>query len=239
MGKPIIGVSTSIYNHHDEYFTSLDRAYVNKDYIDAIERNGGVAILIPVVNQDFENIKEYIKVCDGIIFSGGHDVNPIFYNEPPHVKIGRLDNRVDRTQIKLMKESLKADMPLLGICRGAQLLNIINDGTLYQDLSDHKNVQNHLQHCQRSLPTHKVNIKEGSYLYDILGDEIFVNSYHHQAIKELGDKLEVLAYSEDGIIEAIKQNDKKHVLGIQWHPEMMYNDSKMNKIFENFIKKCK
>lgn len=240
MKKPIIGVVGNILTMENGKIIGLERACVNDDYIRAAEKAGGVPFILPVIKDD-EAIFAQVKACDGIIVSGGQDVHPLFYNEEPRHKLGYVYSRVDEYQIKVVKTALKEEKPILGICRGHQILNVVCGGTLYQDLSEMPgDILKHYQEGKRYECSHKIEIKSGSILGDLFGDEVLVNSYHHQCIKDLGEGLEVVANALDGSIEAVEMIGKDFVMGVQWHPEMMVSGSDtMLKIFEELIKKCK
>lgn len=236
--KPIIGISTSILTMESGLMPGLDRVYVNEDYVKAIEKAGGIPILLPPIESE-EDIYSQYKVCDGFIFSGGVDINPIFYGENPEQNLSNTNFNLDEYQLKLCKFILENDKPLLGICRGHQLINIALGGSLYQDLSTiPQKTFKHFQESKRFEKSHKVILKKGSILFELFGKEIFVNSFHHQAIKILGKNLNIIATSEDNLIEAIFLKNKKFVLGLQWHPEMLLNSSnEMLPIFKILIEK--
>lgn len=239
MKKPIIGITGDItYTKFYRDFWNY-RSGINDSYIRAVERADGIPFILPVSKTDYAT--KIINNIDGLILSGGNDVSPINYNEEPIEELCSIDPSRDNFELALLKESITKDKPVLGICRGAQLLNISFGGSLYQDTSCNKAFK--LQHFQKSdphIPIHKIKTMKGSLINSILGDELSVNSIHHQMIKDLGSNLEITALSSDGVIEAIEKRDSKFVVGIQWHPEIMSkNDSKMQNIFNEFIKQCK
>lgn len=217
----------------------LERAYVNDDYIKAVEKAGGTPLILPVID-NIQNIKKQIELCEAIVISGGQDIHPIFYNEEPNQKLGLVYSRVDEYQLNLAKIALEYNKPILGICRGHQLLNIACGGTLYQDLSEIKgDILKHFQQGKRYDYSHKISINKNSILGNLLGEERLVNSFHHQCIKELGKGLKISAVATDGVIEAIEMEEKKFVMGVQWHPEMMVTESdEMLIIFDKLMKSC-
>ena len=236
--KPIIGISTSILTMENGIMPGLDRVYVNEDYIKAVEKAGGIPILLPPITND-DDIVAQCNLCDGFIFSGGVDINPLCYGKQPYINLMATNLQMDKYQIALCKTVLNQDKPLLGICRGHQLLNVSLGGTLFQDLSEIPNATfKHVQQSKRCDVSHKVSIKENSILSELFGSELYVNSYHHQSIYNLGKGLEVVATSDDGVIEAIQLKDKKFVLGLQWHPEMLLTGSdEMLPIFKVLVEK--
>ena len=238
--QPIIGISAGILKAPDAFLGELTRAYVNEDYVHAVEAAGGIPLIIPVAASP-ESVARQVALCDGIIMSGGPDVKPCFYGEEPHPLLGEVNERVDIHQLALVKAALAADKPLLGICRGLQIMNVALGGTLYQDLSEFpKKVLKHLQGAERSEGTHHVSIDSGSILHDALGERILLNSYHHQCLKALGDSVKAVAWSDDRIIEAVTITGKRFAVGLQWHPEMMADCSeKMLKIFQMFVDACR
>lgn len=212
--KPIIGITSyeeDLKGHHN----------INNAYIDAVYDAGGVPVIIPTITKE-EDYDIYLNILDGIIFSGGIDVSPLEYNENPLKEINRISSRRDRYEINLFKKAFEREIPILGICRGAQMANVALGGSLYQDINSQ--LPNALGHSPRSIARdeffHSIDIKEDSRLFKILGkSKVFVNSYHHQAVKDLGENLRVTALSEDGIIEAIEAEDNRFFIGLQFHPE--------------------
>lgn len=238
--KPIIGISSSLIVDQGGMFPGYKRAYVNKDYVDAVLENGGIPLIIPFT-EDEEVIKLQIDIVDGLILSGGHDVDPLNYNEEPKQKLGEIFPERDKYDFALLKYSKEKKIPILGICRGFQVINVYEGGNLYQDLSYvGSEVLKHSQGHRPELKTHKVEIMDNSILKDIIGEnEIGVNSFHHQVIKDVAPNYNIVAKAKDGVVEAIENKDYPFLLGVQWHPEMMFRYHKdINKIFVKFIEKC-
>ena len=216
-----------------------DWQLVASDYIRAIERNGGLPILIPNI-KSIEDMSLILDKVDGLLLSGGHDVNPRIYKERNSGKAGNFDNLRDHQEIFMTEYALERDLPILGICRGLQILNVTLGGSIHQDLPSAGFPAHSLNNSLRNEPSHSLKIFEDSPLYEIFKrDEIWTNSYHHQGINELGKGLKKAALSEEGLVEAVYLDDKKFALAVQWHPEMMYDDKEMNMIFEKFIDACK
>lgn len=238
--KPIIGIVGNLLTMEGGLIPNLERAYVNYDYVQAVERLGATAIILPVV-EDEESIKNQINLCDGIIISGGHDIHPKFYKQELHKNIGYVYSRVDEYQLSLTKIAIESNKPILGICRGHQLINVVLGGTLYQDLSEYsEKTLKHTQEAKRYEVSHKIHIEKDSRLYKLYNEETWVNSYHHQSIEKLGKNLKVTAKASDGVVESIEHTDKKYVVGVQWHPEMMLSENDdMSLLVRDFISNCK
>lgn len=237
--RPLIGILARIATIDSGAFNGLERVNLPNAYINAIEKAGGVPIVIPV-NTNKENIKEQVNAMDGIIISGGDDVNPNIYKEEPLNELGYINPTLDKFDIEVINVALELDKPILGICRGLQVINVALGGSLYQDLKYIKG--SHIKHNQQTKPylgTHYIDIKENSILKEIMKEKVLVNSYHHQSIKTLGNKLKVIAYSNDGVIEAVQKEDKNFVVGVQWHPELMVDSCEhMLNLFKNFVNAC-
>lgn len=236
--KPVIGISGNILINKGNTFSGYRRSYVNQDYVEAILRAGGIPFIIPF-NEDLESIREMVEHVDGVILSGGHDVNPYNYGEDPLLKIGEVFPERDVFDMEIYKTAVKFNKPVFGICRGFQIINVVNGGSLYQDLSYADFVK--LKHDQQDNPsqaTHFVKFEEGTFLRDILGEESKVNSFHHQILKDVAPGFKVVAKSPDGVVESIQKiTEDCFVVGVQWHPEMLsvkYEDSQ--KAFDEFVK---
>lgn len=241
MKRPVIAISGNYMFDLAGKFKSQKKAYVNDDYAQAVIKGGGIPFIMPI-SQNEEVIKAQLENVDALIVSGGSDVNPLLYGEDQLAKCGEIMPERDNFDMMMLKIAFQKKIPIFGICRGIQLINVFCGGTLYQDLSYSENTR--LKHSQDSLPhisVHKVNIMKNTLLEKFTGkDELLVNSFHHQSIKEIAEGFHISAISSDGIIEGIEKTDKDHlVIAVQWHPEPMaaMNDQDMIKIFEGFIKR--
>lgn len=237
MKKPIIGINSSrVIKHETAYSHSVIESLGN-DYVESVIKAGGIPIILPILS-DEESIRRQIELLDGIILSGGIDINPLLYNEEPSPKLGYIFPDKDNFDILIAKIACELNKPILAICRGHQILNVAFGGTLYQDLSEIDGCYiKHQQQSKDGAVTHTVDIIEGSILHSILGNSIISNSFHHQAIKDLAPGFIATAYSKDNIIEAIEKTGDQFVVGVQFHPEIMtaYNNINALKIFEAFI----
>lgn len=240
MKKAVIGISGSITVETDGDMPGYERAYATDDYVQAVAREGAIPVILPIV-QDEDIIKEQVKNVDAIILSGGHDVSPLVYGEEPLLKQGEILEKRDYFDIKLLKTALELKKPVLGICRGLQLLNAALGGTNYQDLSYIEGCT--IKHDQGSsgptTVTHTVETKKDSKLNKLFGDTFLVNSFHHQALKEIPQGFVVSAKAKDGVIEGIEKLGEDFVVGVQWHPEMMsVKHENMRVIFKELIKEA-
>ncbi|MBF8437935.1 gamma-glutamyl-gamma-aminobutyrate hydrolase family protein [Halanaerobiaceae bacterium Z-7014] len=220
MNKPVIGV-TLFRREKDK--SNSKYGTINCNYVRAIVEAGGIPLLIPIVNQP-QDIKYYLELIDGLLLSGGQDISPEFYNEEPVDELGEIDPDRDSWELKLFTEAYKKKLPVLGICRGMQLINVALGGSLFQDIySQYDDSLLHTSSDGESCAYHKIIIESGSKLEEILCclDSLYVNSYHHQALKKPGKNLKVVARSDEGIIEAIEaeDSDQRFLVGVQWHPE--------------------
>ncbi|OOM78247.1 gamma-glutamyl-gamma-aminobutyrate hydrolase family protein [Clostridium sp. BL-8] len=237
MKKPIIGINSSRLIKQDTLYSHSVMESISNDYVESVIRGGGIPIILPILSNE-ESIRQQIETLDGVVLSGGIDVNPLLYNEEPSPKLGFIFPEKDNFDLLIAKIAYELNKPILAICRGHQILNVAFGGTLYQDLSDMDGCYiKHQQQTKNGAVTHTLDILENSILHDILGSSIISNTFHHQAIKDLAPGFKVTAYSKDNVIEAIESIDKEFVVGVQFHPEIMtvYNDENMLKLFKAFI----
>lgn len=238
--RPIVGITGSLIIDEGGMFPGYERAYVNNDYIQSVMMAGGVPFIIPMA-QDENIIKSQLECIDALIISGGHDIDPLLYGEEPSQKLGAILPKRDVFDMAVVKFAMELNIPTLGICRGEQMLNVANGGTLYQDLSFIDGC--YIKHNQGALPstaTHTTKVVEGTKLHDILGDTVMTNSFHHLAVKDVAPGFKIAALAKDGVVEAIEKEGEQLVIGIQWHPEMMAKDHPvMLKIFKKLIEEAK
>lgn len=237
MKKPIIGINSSrVIKSETPYSHSVVES-LGSDYVGSVIKAGGIPVILPIIC-DEESIRRQIEILDGVILSGGTDINPLLYNEEPSPKLGYIFPEKDNFDILIAKIAYELNKPILAICRGHQILNVAFGGTLYQDLSYMEGCCiKHNQQAKDGAVTHTLDIAENSILSSILGNSIISNTFHHQAIKDLASGFKITAYSKDNVIEAIESIEKPFVVGVQFHPEIMavYNDKNMLKLFEALI----
>lgn len=218
---PLIGVTTSI-----TVGKRPERAYLNSAYLVAVQRAGGVPLPLPPPLDDRAR-EELPARCDGFLLTGGGDLDPALFDEPPHPSLYEVARARDRLEVALVRHALAAGKPLLAVCRGIQVLNVAFGGTLFQDVASDPGTD--IQHEQdrdgrpRDEPSHPVKVAAGSRLARVLGTtDLLVNSMHHQAVKAPGRGLVPVAWAPDGIVEGLEREDADAaplVLGVQWHPE--------------------
>lgn len=231
--KPLIAV-TPLFESNPK------RQYMNFDYFAAILDNGGIPVMLPI--EASEAVwDEYLDRVDGILFTGGQDVNPVLYKQTPMETTLYVCPERDALEYGLCKKAIEKNKVILGICRGEQLLNVACGGTLYQDLPTYRPSSiAHRQTTPNHLPSHDVKVVEGSPLHLLTHKtRIAVNSTHHQGIDKLGKGLVAMAFATDGLTEGVFMPDKKFVWAIQWHPERMYKEHPAARlIFEEFIRQA-
>lgn len=231
--KPIVGI-TPIYDPQKESYWMLP------GYMKALENAGVLPVMLPMTENE-DVIKNIINTVDGILFSGGCDINPMLYGETAVEKCGKSDACRDIPEKKLMEYAIVADMPMLCICRGLQLMNVVLGGSLYQDIPSQKiGALTHVQQKPYEKPIHSVTLPEGTPLQNLLKkDTLSVNSRHHQGIKVLSPMLEIMAEAPDGLIEAVYIPGNNFAWGLQWHPEHMHEvDEHSRAIFDAFAFAC-
>lgn len=237
MKKIYIGISASHDFSNKKHFEGYEYSILDKGYTDSILQAGAIPIILPITN-NIDVIKSYVDLVDGIVLSGGHDVSPSIYNQEPHKLLEQTSRKRDLFEINLLSEACIKGKPVLGICRGLQLINVSFGGTLHQDISLNKGENiGHIQQCRYDKTWHSVKLS--SILKDIIGNEYYnVNSFHHQIIDKLAPGFEVIAKSKDDVNEAIYyENENLFILATQWHPEMMLNDEGSINLFKYFVNK--
>ncbi len=236
MKNPVIGITSD----YDE-INGQNSFFIKESYFTAVEDSGGIPILLcPTKNESSQS--RFIDLIDGLLISGGgFDIDPKLYGEEPHPKLGKIQPDRTEFEIKLFKSAVEKRMPVFGICGGHQLINVYFGGTLYQDIpSQYSDKINHKQSTPSDIPYHKIEIHPSTRLSRIAGiNSTMVNSTHHQSVKKIGSGLKISAVAEDGVIEAIESNGDGFIVGVQWHPERIYNkDSCSKNIFTEFIKEA-
>lgn len=241
MTVPIIGLVPQIDS--DKYFKYV-RLF--PEYQASVEKAGGVGLMIPHT-KDKKIMRMIVELCDGFIFTGGHDIDPRLYGEKESAYVSMSTgysperDEFETTFYPLVKEMNK---PILAICRGFQIINVIHGGTMIQDLPYEPYDGNYILHpawTEEGNLVHDINVKPNTKLHKILKKDIVsVNSYHHQGVKKLGKGLTISGVAPDGLIEAYDIDDLDFGIGVQWHPEVLYTkDYNSGKLFKAFIEECK
>ena len=231
MNKPLIGILPLVDIERESY-------WMLPGYMKGIEEAGGTSVMLPLTS-DKETLRKFVNDFDGFLFTGGHDVSPSFYREEVSDKCGECCPKRDEMETILLPMVLEQDKPVLGICRGLQLINVALGGSLYQDLpTQHPSSVCHRQPAPYDQPIHLVELIPNTPLQKCLGkDELPVNSCHHQGIKELASGLQPMAYAKDGLVEAVWKPGSRFVWAVQWHPEFSHKvDENSRKIFRAFVK---
>jgi putative glutamine amidotransferase len=240
MNPPLIGVSTSVT--FDRY---PERAYVNAAYLGAVQQAGGIPILLPPQLEP-SGRAELVKRLQGVLLTGGGDVDPARFGEAPHPTTADVSAARDGLEIELTRWAIETRTPLLAICRGLQVLNVALGGSLHQNIpSEPGSPFDHSQVAllgSRGTAVHQVKVQDGSRLAGILGAlEVDVNSFHHQAIHRLGRGLKDVAWAPDSIIEGMELvDDSRFVVGVQWHPEeLVSHDRTARNLFRALVERAR
>jgi putative glutamine amidotransferase len=241
--RPIIGVTTQTLQAIDGIPTGLPQSDVmNQRYYIAVALAGGAPVLIPLLDDEPDALRGAYEACDGILIPGGVDVDPSNFNEDPHPKLGRTDGARDRVELQVTRWAIEDRKPVLGLCRGLQVINVALGGSLWQDLEEQ--VPASIKHdyfpnfgFTRDHLAHEVTLARGSRLRHLMEKEsILVNSMHHQGIKTLAPGLSACAVAPDGLIEAAELDGDQFALGVQWHPEVFeMTDPHTRHVFREFI----
>lgn len=241
MKKPLIGITSSI-EYQDlkrKETTVFAFDYVKRAYFEAIQKAGGIPIIFPNLT-DIKAVDKMLSTVDGLLITGGEDVHPKFYNEKREAKNLEITQERDIFEINVVRKAFKKKYPILGVCRGLQLLNVAFGGTLYQDLAFRKKLTlDHTSGGPLKKKKHPVKIKKNTVLYSILkAEQLQVNTSHHQIVKKVAPELQVSAWSKkDGVVEALESVNKP-VLAVQWHPEVMLSQANSLALFKWLVKQA-
>ena len=238
--RPLIGLTT--YRLKSERGRILDG--LMPPYCEAVQAAGGIPVLIPLTLED-DQLADVCARMDGVVLPGGGDIDPTYFGGDPHGKVYGVSPERDRVELGVTRQLVDEDQPFLAICRGHQVLNVAQGGTLYEDISELMEGALHhsyFDHPDRGHTPHSVEITPNSWLAEIMGaqKERPVNSLHHQGIKDLGKDLIVSAVAPDGLVEGIEIPGHRFAVGVQWHPEeMQAKDNDMANLFKAFVDACK
>jgi len=237
---PLIGITCSrvVGGPWGIYSAGYFMDYTFDDYSQAVRFWGGAAVLIPAA-QNRQTLQTILRRLDGLILSGGPDINPKFYGEQPLPGLEEIDEDLDRMELEATRIAFARNLPILAICRGIQVLNVSQGGTLYQDIPTQ--VQESILHTQKAdkkTTTHATRIEAKTLLSRVVGrKEIWVNGRHHQAVKDVAPGFVVSARATDGVVEAMEHSSKRFVIGVQWHPEGNWRDDPYSRrLFRAFVR---
>ncbi|HEX7390649.1 MAG TPA: gamma-glutamyl-gamma-aminobutyrate hydrolase family protein [Acidiphilium sp.] len=235
MSKPLIGLTTYALNERGRY-------ELPANYLEAICRAGGTPVLLaPILLTSVDHgglAPDWLDSLDGLVFTGGYDLDPLLYGEPPHPTVDHVDQARDTSEIALTRAALESGVPMLAICRGLQILNVALDGTLHQHLPEGVG-ERVIHRADGDKPVrHPSWVAPGSRLRGIFGlDEVDGVSWHHQGIKALAPRLTPVAHAQDNLIEAVELVDHPWCIGVQWHPEMSAaEDPVQQRLFDELVR---
>lgn len=246
MNKPLIGLTPS----HD---TQTDDISMRPTYLNAVKAAGGIPVVLPL-EADQQDLQQLVRTLDGFLFTGGPDPHPFLFGEETHACCGNVSVKRDSLELALLPLVMKAQKPVLGICRGIQIINVGLGGTIYQDISsqfrpacssfgcpaDNSMPLAHKQPFHYTVPSHTVTIVPGTRMAAVCQKSIIqVNSMHHQAVKDLAPGCIITGTAPDGLIEAMEMPSYPFLIGVQWHPEYLWNqDPAAADLFRHFIQVC-
>ncbi len=243
LSKPVIGVTMGLTmeDHNPEIFPGYRFEFLKQQYYEALEEHD--LVILPLPNTPhIENSDYYIDIIDGLMLVGGEDLTPELYGQDKSDKVGETYTRRDYFEREMVFKAVSRKIPILGICRGHQALNVIFGGSLYQDLEEREErTLNHRQTEKRDFSNnHEIEIMPDSKLAEILGKKsVTVNSAHHQILRRIPDGLRAAAVTQDGVVEALEGTDDNYILTVQWHPEADPDSEVSRAIFEDFSKKTR
>jgi putative glutamine amidotransferase len=244
MSRPLIGITADLVIPQSPGPKRQEETtfFLHQRYCRAIENAGGTPIILPLTSSA-GTLRQYIRQVDGFLISGGNfDIHPSYYGETPLKGLGEIKQERTEFELDLTSLALKQDCPLLGICGGAQAINVALGGSLYQDIAIQlPEAGEHQQNAKKETGGHSIRIHPGTRLRQILRREALeVNTTHHQAVKTVGKGLAVNATADDGLIEGIESSRHSFVLGVQWHPEVLSRTQlSQRRIFSAFVSFCK
>jgi putative glutamine amidotransferase len=239
---PLIGITPDLRTRTSSQDRREPLILLQERYTRAILRARAIPLVLPITSSRAA-IREILQRLDGVVVSGGNfDIDPRRYGEEPMEGLGELKEERTEFELELISSALRRDLPVLGVCGGAQAINVALGGSLYQDIATQiRDAVEHQQGAVKDQGGHRIKIHAGTRLRRIVGREsLEVNTTHHQAVKKLGKDLIVDATAEDGIIEGIESQGHSFVLGVQWHPEFLtHKDATQRKIFASFVSACR
>lgn len=223
--RPVVGLTTYLQQAQTGVW-DVPAAFLPAVYVEGVTSAGGIATLLPPQPVDGSTVERVLDGLDGLVITGGRDVDPATYGQAPHPSTDEPARERDAWEFALVRGALARELPLLGICRGAQVLNVALGGTLHQHLPD---VVGHFQHQLGNavFNTSPITTVPGTRLAALIGESTDAQCYHHQAIAELGTGLIAAAWDVDGVVEGVEVPGPRFVLGVQWHPEQRLDDLRL------------
>jgi putative glutamine amidotransferase len=239
---PLIGITADISGASDSKHFKNSTLFLPKRYLAAVERAGAIPIVLPATRER-SSVRRLLGVLNGLILSGGNfDIHPRYYGERPMKELGEIKAARTEFELEITHAALQRDLPVLGICGGAQAINVASGGSLYQDITTQLSQAGADEHSSKNPNGgHPIRVEHGTRLFAILKRSILkVNTSHHQAVKRLGRGLIVNAVADDGVIEGIESTEHTFVMGVQWHPEVLApRQQHQHRIFSSFVAICK
>jgi len=215
VARPVVGITTYVTPAHWGYW-DLEAALIPFDYVKAVENAGGRPLLVPPA---LDGVEETLDALDAIVFTGGSDVDPELYGEEAHPQTVGIHRLRDDAELGLLRAALDRDMPVLGICRGIQVLNVGMGGDLHQHVPELVGHEGHKNDPPGQFLAHEVAIEPKTRLADMLGERTTVMSHHHQGVNRIAPGLVESAHADDGLVEAVEAPEKRFAVGVLWHPE--------------------
>jgi putative glutamine amidotransferase len=241
--RPLIGVPTQTLQSIDGIPSDLPLSWVmNHRYYTALAQVGAAPVMVPLLVSHPDALRAVYEALDGVFIAGGVDVDPASYDEARETLCGRTDLDRDRVEIQLAQWARSEGKPLFGLCRGLQIMNVASGGSLYQDCAEY--YEGSIKHdyfptagFARDHMAHTIRVEPGTRLHDALGgEEVWINSMHHQGLKRIADDLIATAWAPDGLVEAVEAPGDAYAVGVQWHPEMLVDtDAGTRRLFDGFI----
>ncbi|GIW01572.1 gamma-glutamyl-gamma-aminobutyrate hydrolase family protein [Roseiflexus sp.] len=235
--RPTIGVIGALFERRNASTISG----IGRSYLAAVEAGGGIPLLIHLTEDD-DVVDVHYQRCNALLFCGGGDIAPVHYGQTPHPLLGPIEELRDRVELRLARRAVVDRKPVLGICRGIQLLNVALGGTLYQDINDElPGTLDHRESSQRSdraYLAHSLTLEHDSWLAEVLGTTtIAVNTLHHQAVRDVAPDLRVVGHAPDGVIEAVEGTGNSFIVGVQCHPEELWQSAepRWQRLFTGFV----
>ena len=234
MTKPLIAIASNL-----EFKETTEKVDLNRAYSEAVMMAGGLPLVIPITSNP-KDMETYLSLTSGLLLPGGVDIDPLAFGEEPVPGLEEVRPELDEFHLTIARLALERSMPILGICRGCQVLNVAAGGTLIQHIEPKEGTLKHRQMVRRFHPSHSVNAEPGTLIESVLGKSFVVNSFHHQAVDTPGDGMMISARAKDGIVEAIEKDGSPFTVGVQWHPEAMLEgvDRSMTPLFSRFVSAC-